>query len=66
MRSCGWCRPVKGARVRLLWMGDDPDPVLPGTLGTVVFVDDAGTVHVDWDSGRKLGVVPDSDGFEEV
>ena len=28
----------------------------PGTKGTVVCVDDIGTIHVHWDNGSSLGV----------
>lgn len=28
-----------------------------GTLGTVICVDDVGTIHIQWDNGSKLGVV---------
>ena len=46
----------KGCRVELVSMGDDPRGILPGTKGTVVVVDDIGTIHVKWDNGRSLGV----------
>jgi len=37
---------------------DDPYSKLkPGDQGTVSFVDDIGTVFVDWDCGSSLGVV---------
>jgi hypothetical protein len=57
----------KGDRVRLdrwghsAWPGlENGEPsVPPGTEGTVTFVDDLGTVHVDWDSGSKLGATLD-------
>ena len=48
-----------GDRVEFLGFGN-PDPystLEPGTMGTVTVVDDAGTVHVAWDSGSKLGLV---------
>lgn len=45
-----------GSRVRLIYM-DDPHAPPVGSLGTVVCVDDVGTVHVDWDVGSSLGVV---------
>jgi len=48
-----------GDRVEFLGFGD-PDPysaLMPGTLGTVTHVDDAGTIHVDWDNGAKIGLV---------
>lgn len=46
----------KGVRVKLLRMNDSYY-VEEGTLGTVQMVDDAGTIHVKWDNGRRLGVV---------
>jgi hypothetical protein len=50
-----------GARVRLVYMADDPDPIPPGTEGVIVAIDDWGTVHVDWDNGRALGLIPTDD-----
>ena len=55
----------KGTRVRLLHM-EDPQPIEPGTLGTVTYVDDIGTIHCDWDNGRTLGLVPSEDAFEVI
>ena len=43
-----------GARVRLVKM-DDPQAPPIGTTGTVMFVDDIGTIHVAWDNGSSLG-----------
>lgn len=37
-----------------------------GLAGTVVSVDDAGTVHVRWDNGRTLGVIPGIDSFHNA
>lgn len=46
-----------GARVKLLRMDDPYQRALkPGALGTVRCVDDAGTIHVSWDTGSRLGV----------
>lgn len=45
----------KGCRVELDRMEDVQAPP-EGTLGTVVFVDDIGTIHVKWDNGSSLGV----------
>ena len=37
---------------------DDPYTRLtPGLKGTVLSVDDIGTIHVAWDNGSSLGVV---------
>ncbi len=44
-------------------MPDDPNPVAPGTTGTVKYVDDMGTLHCVFDNGRGLGVVIGVDEF---
>lgn len=46
----------KGTRVELIRMNDVQAPP-NGTLGTVFYVDDIGTIHVRWDNGSSLGVV---------
>lgn len=53
----------RGTRVQLDSMGNDPNPVPNGTKGTVVAVDDMGTVHVNFDNGRSLGICPEVDKF---
>lgn len=55
-----------GTRIVLDRMGYDPDPIECGETGTVTGVDDIGTVHVDWDSGRRLGLIPGHDTFRVV
>lgn len=45
-----------GTRVRLLKMDDTQAPPI-GSEGTVIAVDDIGTIHVSWDKGGSLGVV---------
>lgn len=45
----------RGCRVELLRMDDPQSPPI-GTRGTVIGVDDLGTVHVNWDNGSGLGV----------
>lgn len=55
-----------GTRIELDYMGDDPRPIAPGTRGTVRVVDDMGTVHCDFDNGRRLGLVPGEDSFYAI
>ena len=47
-----------GCRVELVQMNDPYCTKLkPGCRGTVISVDDIGTIHVNWDCGSSLGVV---------
>lgn len=55
----------KGTRVRLIQM-DDPRPVPVGTLGTVLDVDDIGSLIVSWDNGQSLNVLYGVDGVEKI
>lgn len=55
-----------GTRIELDYMGDDPRPIAPGTRGTVRVVNDMGTVHCDFDNGRRLGLVPGEDSFHTI
>lgn len=45
----------KGSRVELVQM-DDPQAPPIGTNGTVIGVDDIGSIMVDWDNGCGLSV----------
>ena len=55
-----------GDRIRLVCISDEWTRLRPGTLGTVSGVDDLGTVHVRWDDGNTLGLVPGEDTWEIV
>lgn len=46
----------KGCRVELVKMDDPQAPAL-GTKGTVLGVDDTGSIMVDWDNGSGLNVI---------
>lgn len=54
-----------GTRLELISM-DDPQAIPPGSRGTVDHVDDMGTIHMRWDSGRSLGIVPGEDSFRKL
>lgn len=55
----------KGTRIELISMADDY-AVEPGTKGTVRCVDDVGTIHIQWDNGRTLGLIPGEDSFRVI
>ena len=54
---------LEGRRVRLIRCTDPYTKLPPGSEGTVYFVDSLGTLHVDWDCGSKLGLVPGRDSW---
>ena len=55
-----------GTRIVLNSMGDDPRPIEGGMRGTVNVVDDIGTVHCEFDSGRSLGLIEGEDDFRAL
>ena len=44
-------------------MEDPYSPVQPGALGSVHMVDDCGQIHMEWDNGRTLALIPGVDDF---
>lgn len=55
-----------GRRIRLLHMEDQYQPVPDGMEGSVEFVDDAGQIHMKWDNGRSLALIPGVDQFDII
>lgn len=55
-----------GKRVKCVLMPNDPDPIPSGTEGTVEYIDDAGHIHVKWDNGRTLSLIPNIDIYEVI
>ena len=54
-----------GTRILLEHM-EDKFAVPDGTLGTVDHVDDAGQIHMRWDNGRTLAIIPQVDSFRKL
>ena len=56
----------KGTRLQLIAMEDPYAPIDSGTKGTVRCVDDMGTIHMQWDNGRTLGLIYGEDSFRKI
>lgn len=57
---------VTGTKIELVKMYDLLAPVPTGTLGIVQYVDDIGTIHVNWETGSSLGLVVGIDEFKII
>lgn len=55
-----------GTRLYLIKMDDPYAPVPSGTRGSIVYIDDAGQIHMDWDNGRTLPLIPGVDDFRKL
>lgn len=55
----------KGTIIKCISM-DDPRPVPTNTIGVVEYVDDACQIHVCWNTGSGLALIPGWDEFEIV
>lgn len=55
----------RGTRVLMEYM-EDANPIEYGSTGKVELVDDLGTIHVSWDCGRNIGIIPGVDKFKKL
>lgn len=55
----------EGTKVQLIRM-DDPQAPPAGTHGVITHVDDAGNIHVSWDNGSGLSLIPGEDEFKII
>jgi hypothetical protein len=54
-----------GSRIRLVSTTDSwTEDLRAGCEGTLLFTDEVGTVHVAWDNGSRLGLIPGEDQWE--
>lgn len=58
-------RYPKGTKLELVAM-EDPYGVPEGTIGEVDFIDDAGQIHMKWQTGSHLALIPGVDSFRKV
>lgn len=57
---------IVGTIVELVYTNDAYTNLHPGCRGKVVFIDDTGTVHVKWDNGSSLGLLPEYDKWKVI
>ena len=50
-----------GKRIELILCTDEFTALTPGIQGVISYVDDVGTVFVNWDTGSTLGLIPGID-----
>lgn len=55
-----------GAHIALVSVADPYTRLEPNATGVVESVDDAGTVHVAWDDGSTLGLIPGVDCWRRI
>lgn len=52
-----------GTKIQLISMRDEKYPILPGTIGEVTHIDDMGSIHMKWQNGSSLAIIPEVDSF---
>ena len=52
-----------GTKIQLISMRDEKYPILPGTIGVVTHIDDMGSIHMKWQNGSSLAIIPEVDSF---
>lgn len=55
-----------GDRVRLVRCTDPHTQIKPGARGDVDYIDAMGTIHVRWEDGSNLGLIPGVDIWEII
>lgn len=55
----------EGTLVRMIDMVD-PRPIPEDMTGTVRYVDDIGNIHINWENGSTLALIPEADKFEVI
>ena len=53
-----------GTKIQLISMRDEKYPILPGTIGEVTHIDDMGSIHMKWQNGSSLALIPEVDSFK--
>ena len=53
-----------GTKIQLISMRDEKYPIPPGTVGEVTHIDDMGSIHMNWQNGSSLALIPEVDSFK--
>ena len=56
----------KGTKIKCIKLEDSFNPIPSGTVGIVEYVDDANQIHMNWENGSSLALIPDLDEFEVI
>lgn len=54
-----------GIKVRLIHMEGEPQ-MTEGLEGAIDYIDDAPQIHVNWENGSSLALIPEVDKFEII
>ncbi len=57
---------LDGKRIKLISIDDKYTDLKPGDMGTVDHVDDLGQIHMKWDKGNTLALIPEIDKYEVI
>ena len=55
-----------GRQVQLIEVNDQYTKIKPGYTGTISFIDDTGTVFINWQDGSTLGLIPAIDKWKYI
>lgn len=59
-------KSLEGKRIEMIETGNVEPRLSKGEKGTIREVDGEGTIHVEWDNGCRLGVIPKFDKFKII
>ena len=53
-----------GTKLQMITMRNEKYPIPPGTVGEVTHIDDLGSIHMKWQNGSSLALIPEVDSFK--
>lgn len=55
-----------GDIVELISTDDPSTELVSGDRGKVAFIDDMGTIHINWNNGSTVGLIPGEDSYKVI